>query len=1524
MWWKKKDKPTIEEQYFKDVKKGVNKYILRNKKSLSNRLDALLIEKAEEQNIKVSLKKRFVAPYRLMLAFSSSMFMIVAIFISLWILQPQLYLPLIRLFAKPQNVQVSMKGVVFAERGIDANTKEIRLVSDKQLDEKFVASSVNIVPKVDAEVTLSQDKKEIIIKPKEELKAGTVYNVTIKSGLVFTDGTYLASDQSWVVPVKHDFSVLNIVPAQKATYDTSIVITLSSEDVEIEELKQKIEFIPKIQGTFEKKGAVVTFTPSKALMPGLVYSVTVPETIQNKEGSKIKEAKSSQFIVENSTNIEGNKVEYTGPSIAFTDEFMNISQNGTVNITTNAVSSIKLEAFSIDEQKLLELFNAKAKGELINWNAVISGQKEKIIISSTNVNKTAILPITNLPNGIFILKATSISDPFYHNFMVISKSNTGLYIIRTATEVDVWSYDLESEKQKVGVDLVLYECTTTGCTNSINAKTQDNGFASLKKSVDSGFIVAKSGNDTSFWIVNNLFSQITKKSTSTNIFIQEILSETSFEPGDTISYAFVIKERENESLMPAKDRKFTMYVCNKEAINSGKYETCLISRRLNLDDGGLVKGNFTAWNSNEDIYLVVVEQKDSGKEEVLKTIHLLSKQISSSQVQIFTDKGNYLSSEKVQVSGIITDSFGRLRANETVSIETYFIDSESKLPVTQQFVRTDGNGSFKYSANLPKNITTSSAIFVVQATYLTDKVSSQVAVTVQTSALNVYAEQSGKVVKTAYVNDPITVRINRFKESESESQITYSVSRRYISQKEVTVKGKKEIVTQSQTEVISPPKTLKLTNEGQLFELKDLQVGDYIVTVSEGGITNNYEAFTVPQISTGIENKINYFGFNTSQASVGEKVPLLLVGNFPVKDKKLLLVTKTGELKTWEYIDAKQQKREFAITRDMVGGVEVCVVFPDKSGSGVRSECSYLAVNEIDKKAIVQPKLAKSSYKPGESVTIPVTILNKDGRPVVAKIIAKGNVINNQELSIFDEFYNPKGFSNKSVQENSVFWNDTSQTSNDGQGNVSFRIPAKISGQQSFYIEIVAISQQGHIGSVIVPITVDPTPYTEVYFVNGKAQVRTFNPGNTTFTAVLNVTCTECLEKPVLSSLSIAAFGSQLVEIPVNRVGEASMKLEIKQADLVVFASENKIPTQVNNLTENIRLLKLVNAENTLEFNLPENIEADKKSVSLTLTRYPFIPSVLRISESQETINILLNNGITTSYLIHKPELNPEGGRDGEIAQRLTELLYKIQNKQNINGSFSDSPTNIHATDQIKAAILYKKLNDISFANEKYQDNLNRFIVYLTSQLEDSSVSSQNKAMYLYALSLLQKDTASYYTVQMRESSNSNKQFLSTSGAIYLAGAFAEVNATADIRNQIELIKSDVKFIENTSVFEKALLLSILKQHNIILSEEKNVTESIEKWFLTQKFNVDTFDIGTGAKLYDSFDYSDVGTLEKGTVKVTVNGKEIGDISFDSDNYTVKIPADRLNNGKNDLKISFQPNKTLFLIMVESYITENN
>jgi hypothetical protein len=1523
MWWKKKDKPTIEEQYFKDVKKGVDKYISRNKKSLSNRLDALLIEKAEEQNVKISLKKRLVVPYRFLLAFGSGMFMLAAVFVTLWVLQPQLYLPLIRLFAKPQNVQVNMKGVVFAERGIDANTKEIRLVSDKPLDEKFVASSVNIVPKVEAEVTLSQDKREIIIKPKEELKAGTVYNVTIKSGLVFTDGTYLASDQSWVVPVKHDFSVLSIVPAQKASYDTSIVITLSTEDVDIEELKQKVRFTPDIPGTFEKKGAVATFTPAKSLMPGLVYSVTVPQTLQNKEGTRIKEAKSTQFTIENLATIEGKKVEYSGPSVAFANEFKNIAQNGTVNVSANGTSNIKLEAFPIDEQKLLEVFNAKAKGELINWNNIIADQKAEVLVSNFTINKTAEVSVSTLANGRYILKVSSVTDAFYHNFMVISKSSTGLYIIRTATEVDVWSYDLQSEKQKPNVDLVLYECTSAGCSNSVSGKTQENGFASLKKSVDSGFVVARSGSDVSFWIVNNLFSHTIEKSISTNIFIQDFFSATTFEPGETVSYAFIIKERSGETLVPAKDHKFTMYVCGKEAVDNAKFETCLVSRRLNLDETGVAKGSFTTWSNNEDMYVVVVEQKDSGKEEVLKTIRLMSKQISSQVVQVYTDKSSYSATEKVQVTGILTDSFGRLRANDTLSVETYFVNTENQLPVMQQFVRTDGNGSFKYSATIPKNVTTPSATFVVRATHLSDKESAQVAVSVKNSTFDVYAEQNGKTVKTAYVNDPVTVRINRLIDSDTETQITYTVSRRYLAQREVVIRGKKEMVTESKTEAVGTPKTLKLTNEGQLFELKELKVGDYIVTVTENGVTNNYEAFTVPQISTGTNNKIDYFGFNTSHASVGEKVPLLLIGNFPVKDKKLLLVTKTGELKTWEYIDAKQEKREFTVTRDMVGGVEVCVVFPDKIAN-VQSECSYLAVNELDKKTVVEVKPGKQIFKPGENVTIPVTTTNKDGKPVVAKLIAKGTTINNEESDLFDEFYNPHAFSNEAFQEGPIFWNDTTQTSNDGQGNISFKIPATLSGQQLFYIEVLAVSSQGHIGSAVVPIQLDPSPYTKVYFVNGKAQVRTFNPSNKAIEAVLNATCLECLEKPVLTSLSIPAFGSQLVEIPVNRVGAATMKLEVKQGDAVLFAAENVIPAQVNNLTENVRLVKLVNAENTLEFTLPENIEADKKSVSLVLTRYPFIPSVIQNGESEQTVNTLFDSGIATAYLINKPELDPAGGRNEEIGQQLTEILHNIQTKQNVNGSFSDSPANIKAIEQVKAALFYQKLNAISYKTESYQNNLSRFIVFLTSQLEDSAVSSQNKVMYLYALSLLQKDTASYYTVRMREDFIANKQLLNTNGVIYLTGAFTEVNATADIRNMIATVKSDSKLIENTTIFEKALILSILKQHNIILSEDKGITEDLEKWFFTQKFSVNTFDISAGAKLYDSFDYSDIGTLDKGTIKVTVNEKDFADISFDSRNQTVKIPSDKLNNGKNTVKISFAPNKTVFLFILESYITEDN
>ena len=131
MWFQRKQK-TSEEAYFDKISGLVEKKALSNKQKVGARLDALLAEKAKTAGIKLPSQNgiHFRNGLALMLAFS--MFMVFAL--SVWVVRPDLYLPLIRLLAKPTVASVQLQGVTFTDQGVPAATKEIRLVTEKPVN----------------------------------------------------------------------------------------------------------------------------------------------------------------------------------------------------------------------------------------------------------------------------------------------------------------------------------------------------------------------------------------------------------------------------------------------------------------------------------------------------------------------------------------------------------------------------------------------------------------------------------------------------------------------------------------------------------------------------------------------------------------------------------------------------------------------------------------------------------------------------------------------------------------------------------------------------------------------------------------------------------------------------------------------------------------------------------------------------------------------------------------------------------------------------------------------------------------------------------------------------------------------------------------------------------------------------------------------------------------------------------------------------------------------------------------------
>lgn len=182
-----------------------------------------------------------------------------------------------------------------------ANTEPWIIEFSEEIDLDNLASAYVISPDVEHTLSLSDDKKSLIITPKEYFKKGTEYVIAFEKGLKTLYGGYFENDV--ILKFKTPGAVYPTVYSPRSgSIDISkslkyFAVTFD-QPVNKESAQAKFSISPSVSGTFSWKDNTMYYNFSNALQYYKKYTVTIASGVKSLYGYDSTKSYSASFTTE--------------------------------------------------------------------------------------------------------------------------------------------------------------------------------------------------------------------------------------------------------------------------------------------------------------------------------------------------------------------------------------------------------------------------------------------------------------------------------------------------------------------------------------------------------------------------------------------------------------------------------------------------------------------------------------------------------------------------------------------------------------------------------------------------------------------------------------------------------------------------------------------------------------------------------------------------------------------------------------------------------------------------------------------------------------------------------------------------------------------------------------------------------------------------------------------------------------------------------------------------------------------------
>lgn len=906
-------------------------------------------------------------------------------------------------------------------------------------DSEFVLESKNSIKLSELEANLSIDDQpapiisengsnSFKIKPSRQFEQNRLYTFRIKSPE--------RADITWTFQTNAAFKILGTFPADKtADVPTNSGIEIYFSHEEFEDVDKFFEISPKVEGRFERHKKAVVFVP-KALKESTIYTIKIKKGLKlNGTNYTLGEDLEFQFETTSVSNKSDPGFfsyrrainEYTtkeNPYLPIDYYVDNPASNSSIVVNTSVYAYKNLDTFikALENKNSMLAFSWAYRYSAKNLLPVdglekIFEFKQEMDPNRERGEQYIKLPGT-LPQGYYVVDSKWNELNFQ---TIIEVTDIGMYITNSTDKTLIWLHDLSSKAPLYNAKVSVIGSNTTHTTNKEGIayfdtpKNQNNNESSITY-----YKIETDDNKQAVLSSHADFHNIYREENSNMYwnFIQ--LDRNLYKPNDKVNFWGMVKSRysdeKTDSLVIEIDQGYgyiQRYISYRSEGKGfiGYYpmsEPPLVTHNISTNDG-IFSGSFDLPNLDPGGYQLTV--KKDNKVVVNSFIQIQNYTKPAYELKISKDKEALFPGEEVNfnIKGSFFEGTGVPDLDINYSINDYSIGAQNP----QKTVTTDSSGStvVKYIPNPTGNVQGEQYVSIYANATKPEigEISGNTEVRVFVNDIDVKLKSeltNQKGVVSADVNKIVLDRINNGTAKDSNDYLGEPVNGKTLTgtiYKHTWLK----IEDGEYYDYIN-----KVTEKKYRYEEKKEAFGQITMTTDVNGkATASFDApehkdgFYTADIkctdNSGRNMKFNcYFGDYSQfdyyennrylldggkeKYKMNEKVDLTFKkGKDTLADGKYLFIKSQNGIRSFEI--RNNPNYSFTMENKDIPNVYIKGVYFNGL-TYVDSEEFNAVFDPAEKNLTIDAKLDKTSYKPGDEVTVKINAKDKDGKPTKAVI----------------------------------------------------------------------------------------------------------------------------------------------------------------------------------------------------------------------------------------------------------------------------------------------------------------------------------------------------------------------------------------------------------------------------------------------------------------------------------------------------------------------------------------------------------
>ncbi|MFZ5989560.1 MAG: Ig-like domain-containing protein [Bacillota bacterium] len=895
---------------------------------------------------------------------------------------------------------------------------EFILKSQKEISLDELKESLSIDNEPSPEIT-QQSPGIFRLKPYRLFEQNRLYTFRIK--------TENSDDITWTFQTSSAFKIAGTFPGDKTTdvpTNSGIEIYLSHEDYE--DIDKFFEISPFVEGRFERHKRAVVFVP-KELKEATVYTVKIKKGLKLKgTDHSLKEDYTFQFETTSSNTYGENTYkgyfsytqnlnEYLPGEKPYLSLNYGVSKEGTkINVKTLVYSYRDISSFMEALKKKDSLPFWAFRSSVKNVIPVDGLQKvlefEQVLSQNSSYDQFIKVPYA-LPVG-FYLVDSKWEDINFQTFIQVTE--VGMYTMKANNKTLVWLNDLKEQKPAVGAKISL-----PGTKKEYFSDTQ--GIACFDTALNEN----KAANNTTYFKITTKDNKSAVLACSSNIYgaygdngqslywnyIQ--LDRNLYKPDDSVNFWGLVKSRyadekiDSVTLEIDQGHMYFDYFRHMKSGGSivGYYPTNtqpLVKKEIKAASG-IFKGSFKLPNLDPGGYQLFV--KKDGK--VIASSYLSVENFTKPayRLEITKNKEAIFPGEEVifDIKGSFFEGTGVPKLDVSYNINAYH--EGGKNINERAFTDSSGNMRVKYTANSEGDIQGEQLIGIYTHSVLPEmgEISSDSSVRLFVNDVNVNLSsdiKNNKGVVNAALNKIVLERLNNGTAKDSSDYLGDAVEGRALNgtiYKNTWVK----VEDGQYYDFIN-----KVTQKRYRYDHRKEEFKSFSITTdSSGKATFSFDA---PKIEDGYysavvkcqdnsgrsmkydihigdyadhfyryEDNRYYLDGGKENYKIGDRVELTYKkSKNPLPKGSYLFIKTQNGIRDYEIKNGPEYS--FTVEEKDVPNIYVTGVYFNGI-TYVRSEEFNALFDYKDKNLALEASLDKTSYKPGEEVTVKLQAKDKNG-----------------------------------------------------------------------------------------------------------------------------------------------------------------------------------------------------------------------------------------------------------------------------------------------------------------------------------------------------------------------------------------------------------------------------------------------------------------------------------------------------------------------------------------------------------------